>query len=59
MGLGALNEIVEFTAVLTVPNTNVGGYYNTALDLVFNGAGAACAMIAIAIWTLSSPSKSG
>jgi len=37
-GFGALNEIVEFLAtMLTV--TNVGGYTNTALDLVSNMAG--------------------
>ncbi|NCP67712.1 DUF2238 domain-containing protein [bacterium] len=40
MGAGALNEIVEFVATVLVPETNVGGYYNTALDLVFNAAGA-------------------
>ena len=50
MGLGAMNEIVELTAVLTVPNTNVGGYFNTALDLVANGSGAVVAMIVIALW---------
>lgn len=44
MGLGAVNEIVEFSAVLLVPDTNVGGYYNTALDLVFNAGGAVSAM---------------
>ena len=48
MGLGAVNEIIEFTAVLAVPETNVGGYYNTALDLVFNGAGAILAMWLVA-----------
>ena len=48
MGLGALNEIVEFVAVLSVPETNVGGYLNTALDLVFNAAGAIIAMTALA-----------
>ena len=49
MGLGALNEMIEFTAVLLVPETNVGGYYNTALDLVFNalGAGVAVALIGL------------
>ena len=47
MGLGALNEIIEFTAVLAVPDTNVGGYYNTALDLCFNGAGAVIAMVLV------------
>lgn len=39
MGAGALNEVVEFIAVVLFPETGVGGYYNTALDLVFNGIG--------------------
>ncbi len=47
MGLGATNEIVEFTAVLLFPDTNVGGYFNTALDLVFNALGAVTAMVVI------------
>jgi len=47
MGLGALNEIVEFLAVLTIPDTNVGGYENTGWDLVFNALGACVAAIAI------------
>ena len=47
MGFGALNEIVEFIATLTVPETNVGGYVNTGWDLVSNlvGAVAAAALI--------------
>lgn len=49
MGLGALNEIIEFSAVMLVPDTNVGGYYNTALDLVFNALGAITAMLLCAI----------
>ena len=49
MGLGALNEMIEFTAVLMVPDTNVGGYYNTALDLVFNAIGAVAAMVLIGL----------
>lgn len=36
MGIGAFNEIVEFVAVLLVPETGVGGYENTLWDLVFN-----------------------
>ena len=36
MGFGALNEVIEFLAVLTLPETNVGGYYNTGADLVAN-----------------------
>ena len=47
MGLGALNEIIEFIAVVVFPNTNVGGYYNTALDLVFNTLGAIAAMLIV------------
>ena len=30
-----------------MPETNVGGYYNTALDLVFNAAGALVAMLLV------------
>ncbi len=40
MGLGAVNEIVEFVAVLVMPETGVGGYINTGWDLVCNGIGA-------------------
>ncbi len=43
MGLGALNEVVEFIAVLTIPDTNVGGYVNTGWDLVSNLTGAVIA----------------
>jgi protein-S-isoprenylcysteine O-methyltransferase Ste14 len=50
MGLGALNEVVEFIAVLRIPNTNVGGYTNTGWDLVFNALGSVVSAIAIAIW---------
>lgn len=47
MGLGCLNELIEFAAVLGLPDTNVGGYYNTALDLAFNSAGAVTAMLLV------------
>ncbi|MBL7056194.1 DUF2238 domain-containing protein [Candidatus Woesearchaeota archaeon] len=47
LGAGALNEIVEFFATVIVPNTGVGGYENTALDLVSNLIGALGAMIFI------------
>lgn len=40
IGLGALNEVIEFVAVLTMPDTNVGGYTNTGWDLVSNLIGA-------------------
>lgn len=47
MGLGAVNEMIEFTAVLAVPDTNVGGYVNTALDLCFNALGAFIATVIV------------
>lgn len=43
MGLGSLNEIIEFTAVLLIPGTNVGGYVNTGWDLVANLVGSVTA----------------
>lgn len=49
MGFSALNEIFEFIAVLTVPNTNVGGYENTCWDLVYNLIGCLIAAIIIKI----------
>ncbi len=50
MGLGSLNEILEFIAVLTIPNTNVGGYINTGWDLVANAIGA---LVAVTVVKLS------
>jgi len=40
IGLGALNEVVEFAATLLFEETNVGGYRNTGWDLVSNLVGA-------------------
>jgi uncharacterized membrane protein YjdF len=40
-GAGALNEVAEFATKIATPDTGVGGYYNTALDLFFNMLGAA------------------
>jgi hypothetical protein len=47
MGFGALNEVIEFIAVLTIPNTNVGGYENTGWDLVANLVGSTLAAVVI------------
>ena len=46
MGLGGMNEVVEFIATLTIPDTNVGGYENTGWDLVSNLTGC----VAMALW---------
>lgn len=45
IGLGAINEVIEFIAVLSMPETNVGGYTNTAWDLVSNTIGAVAGAI--------------
>jgi putative membrane protein len=48
MGLGAMNEVVEFIATRVMPGTNVGGYDNTGWDLVSNLVG--CTTVAAFIW---------
>ncbi|HCN31344.1 MAG TPA: hypothetical protein DIT64_22085 [Verrucomicrobiales bacterium] len=58
MGFGALNEVVEFIAVLTIPNTNVGGYENTGWDLVSNLAGCAIAAVVIRLAHRAADQKS-
>lgn len=40
MGLGAFNEVIEFTLFNILSNTGVGDVYNTGLDLIFNMFGA-------------------
>lgn len=40
MGLGALNEVIEFLAFVFIAETGVGDLYNTGLDLCFNLGGA-------------------
>jgi len=47
IGIGALNEVAEFAAVLSFPKTGVGGYYNTAWDIVFNTLGAILGVIVL------------
>jgi hypothetical protein len=49
LGLGALNEVIEFIATLTMA-TNVGGYVNTGWDLVANLVGVVVAMVAVWRW---------
>ncbi len=47
MGLGAVNEVVEFAATRFM-HTNVGGYENTGWDLVSNFTGCILAVILLA-----------
>jgi hypothetical protein len=48
MGIGALNEVVEFAIALNVEESNIGGYLNTGRDLVANMLGAAVAGVIVA-----------
>lgn len=51
-GFGAVNEVIEFVATRTLPETNVGGYVNTGWDLVSNTVGALLG--AVVVWTRGS-----
>lgn len=39
MGVGAVNEMIEFLITRVQPESNVGGFVNTGWDLVFNALG--------------------
>lgn len=47
LGVGAVNEIVEFAAATGFEHTYVGDYYNTGLDLVANAFGAIAAIVGL------------
>ena len=47
LGMGALNEILEFFVSIAVPESGVGGYVNTALDLCADGVGALLGLLYI------------
>lgn len=56
MGFGAINEVIEFIAVLLLPKTNVGDYTNTGWDLVANLVGAVVTAVTIRIiWRRNHP----
>lgn len=50
MGMGVINEIIEFVVTMLFPDNGVGGYINTSLDLVFNSIGAVIAMIIVDVF---------
>jgi len=47
LGVGAFNEVIEFIVSSVVPESNVGGYLNTSLDLVSDLIGAVLALVVI------------
>ncbi len=44
LGVGAINEIIEFSAVAFFQTDGVGDYHNNALDNLFNALGAIAAL---------------
>ena len=61
LGLGALNEMVEFLATLAHHGAHTGGYWNTGWDFVFNliGSGAAGLVIVKTRATAGSQASAG
>ncbi len=49
VGWGSLIELVEFSTVILFGNTGVGGYYNNAIDLIFNTFGAIVGVVYLKI----------
>ena len=47
LGMGALNEILEFAVTICVPQSGVGGYMNTSLDLCADLIGAILGLLYI------------
>ncbi len=50
LGLGAIVEIIEFIATLTIEQNGVGSYRNNMLDLVANFLGSLFAILVINIF---------
>ena len=56
MGLGALNEVVEFASIYAVPEQQVGGLENMGWDLIFNLMG--CTLMGLWLTlTATAPAK--
>ena len=47
LGLGAINETIEFLSTKVLPETNVGGFDNTGWDMVANTLGCAAAAVGL------------
>jgi len=50
LGIGAINEAIEFVATLAHNGAHVGGYTNTGWDLLSNATGAVLAAVVLATW---------
>ncbi|NQU39897.1 MAG: DUF2238 domain-containing protein [Lentisphaerae bacterium] len=59
LGVGALNEILEFVVSLSVPQSGVGGYINTSLDLCADLVGSVLGLLYIRLRYLRGAAKTG
>ena len=59
VGVGAVNEVVEFAATHLLDATNVGGYENTGRDLVANLLGSSLAGALVSRREARAPAVSG
>lgn len=50
LGIGALNEVMEYLASISYAKTNVGDMHNMGLDLIANTLGAALGTLASHFW---------
>ena len=57
LGVGAFNEIVEFIVNIVVPESGVGGYINSSLDLCSNLVGAILALVYIRLRYQNQPNE--
>lgn len=57
MAVGSVNEVIEWILTLTIPGTDVGGYDNTARDLVANMVGGIVAGTWVAWRRVVAPSR--
>ena len=49
IGVGAINEIVEFLPALLLPESGVGDYFNTMWDIIFNTLGSLAAVLYLSV----------
>ena len=54
LGIGAFNEILEFIVSICVPESGIGGYVNTSLDLCADLVGAVLGYVIIRVRYLKS-----
>jgi VanZ family protein len=59
LGIGSINENIEFSAYVFLKTTGVGGYYNNATDLVFNLVGALMGCVFVLFFLLKKKLERG